>query len=202
MKNILFVEGTDDEHVIYALAQQYKLKKNFEVKNCKGIDELFKTIPVQLKTSEIKTIGIIIDADTNLNNQVKHLEKIFVNNGFDFPANINKKGLIIQRHDEIRIGVWIMPDNETEGMLEDFIKFLVPTDDQLSPIVDSILDKIESDKTAKFKEIHRSKAFIHTWLAWQKTPGEPMGKAITRKFLDSNTPECINFVEWLKRLFP
>ena len=201
MENTLLVEGLDDKHVIYALAKQYNLKKNFEVKNCEGIDKLFEKIPVYLKKSGIKAIGIVIDADTDLNKQTKKMKNILNNNGFGSSVNINKQGLIIQRLDKVKIGVWIMPNNETEGMLEDFIKFLVPEDDKLSPFIDSTLDKIESKGIVKFKKIHKSKAFIHTWLAWQKKPGVPMGTAITSRFLDPNVPECKYFIKWLKNLF-
>jgi hypothetical protein len=48
---------------------------------------------------------------------------------------------------------------------------------------------------------HCSKAFIHTWLAWQKDPGLPMGRAITAKALSADSAIAVSFVNWLNRLF-
>ncbi|MGO8750061.1 MAG: DUF3226 domain-containing protein [Thermoguttaceae bacterium] len=42
---------------------------------------------------------------------------------------------------------------------------------------------------------------IHTWLAWQKKPGKPLGIAIRERFLDPNVPQVDVLVSWLKRLF-
>ena len=38
------VERNDDKHEIYALCEKHKITDNFKVKDCGGIEELFKTI--------------------------------------------------------------------------------------------------------------------------------------------------------------
>jgi hypothetical protein len=45
------------------------------------------------------------------------------------------------------------------------------------------------------------KALIHTWLAWQRNPGQPMGQAITAQPLDRNEALARAFVAWLNALF-
>jgi hypothetical protein len=88
-------------------------------------------------------------------------------------------------------------------MLEDFVKLLIRPDDLLSPFVHQILSQIEEqDIQDRYNpEVHRAKAFIHTWLAWQKDPGTPMGLALTKTYLDHNAELCLRFVGWLNRLF-
>jgi hypothetical protein len=49
--------------------------------------------------------------------------------------------------------------------------------------------------------VDHAKALIHTWLAWQKEPGQPMGQAITAKALQSDTAIAAKFVDWLNQLF-
>ncbi|WP_367881111.1 DUF3226 domain-containing protein [uncultured Duncaniella sp.] len=49
--------------------------------------------------------------------------------------------------------------------------------------------------------IHREKARIHSWLAWQEIPGTPMGLAITKKYLSTEPPVCQAFIQWLNSLF-
>ena len=52
----------------------------------------------------------------------------------------------------------------------------------------------------RFVEIHRAKAVIHTWLAWQSEPGVRMGAAVTRKYLEPQAPTALAFVAWLNQL--
>jgi hypothetical protein len=100
-----------------------------------------------------------------------------------------------------KVGVWMMPDNNLNGMLEDFIAFLVPADDKLMPVVTATLQSIEDNEINKYMPIHRSKAAIHTWLSWQEDPGTPMGLSITKKYLNTDTDTCQSLINWLNALF-
>ena len=95
-----------------------------------------------------------------------------------------------------------MPDNNNNGMIEDFIRFLIPDDDKLSNKATKILDEIENEKSNKYNLIHKPKAFIHTWLAWQESPGTPLGKAITTRYLTIENREIADkFIEWVSKLY-
>ena len=94
-----------------------------------------------------------------------------------------------------------MPDNKDNGMLEDFISFLIPEDDKLLLVVDSTLNEIEMKQLNRYSEIHKSKARIHTWLAWQEDPGAPLGISITKKYLTNDAEICNNLINWLVELF-
>ena len=124
--------------------------------------------------------------------------------GYQIPDEPKSEGFVHASYDIYpRIGIWLMPDNLQSGMLEDFLKLLIRPDDLLSPFVEEVLSKIEGQDipTRYDRDIHRAKAFIHTWLAWQKEPGRPMGTAITATYLDHNAKLCLRFVGWLNRLF-
>lgn len=99
-----------------------------------------------------------------------------------------------------RLGVWIMPDNQKSGTLEDFLRFLVP---QPTILFDHVRNSVAAipEGERRFKPLDEPKAIIHTWLAWQKEPGRPFGTAITARFLDPNVPEVDVLVAWLNRLF-
>lgn len=196
----LLVEGKDDEHVIYALCEKFEVPETFQVIDSKGIENLFSQIPVRLK-SEINSLGIIIDADSDIKSRYIRLKQIFEPIGFNLPEDMPKNGLIISNQEEIKIGIWIMPNNQISGMLEDFISFLVSDDDKLMPIVDETLNKIENDTLNKYKQIHKSKARINTWLAWQEDPGTPMGLSITKKYLTTEKETCMILINWLNNLF-
>ena len=197
----LLVEGKDDQHVIWALCNQFKIPENFSIIDCEGIEKLIERIPVELKASGIETIGIVVDADVALSSRWQSISQLLLNQGYVLPTILPNDGLIISSTGKVKIGVWIMPNNNINGMIEDFITFLVPEGDKLMSIAKSTLETIESDKSNRYSLIHKSKARIHTWLAWQETPGTPMGSALTRRYLSIEHETCKRFADWLFNTF-
>jgi len=196
----LLVEGNDDQRVIWALCEKYKIQETFDVIDCGGIDQLIENLPVHFKRADVHTIGVIIDADVDINFRWNALKVVLSKIGFTVPEAFPETGLILQNNDK-KAGVWIMPDNNNNGMLEDFITFLVPEEDQLLPVVDTTLNEIEVQQLNKYSAIHKSKARIHTWLAWQEEPGTPLGLSIAKRYLSTDMAICKNLIIWLKRLF-
>src|SRR3989339_1337921 len=131
----LLVEGNDDQRVIWALCDRFKIHESFDVIDCEGISELLKEIPVRLKQSGIRTIGIIVDADSDISARWDKFKSIFDTLNYIIPEELPVDGLVVRIIDQISIGIWIMPNNDINGMLEDFISFLIPNDDRLLPIV-------------------------------------------------------------------
>ena len=206
MERVLLVEGNDDLHVIAALCQKFQIAHNFHIEDCKGVSNLLHGLPVRLKGSgEIHTMGIVIDADLDLISRWNEIKNILKNSGkySVIPEEFPKGGLILypDDSDDIKVGVWIMPNNEVNGMLEDFISFLIPEYDELMKPVNVALDSIETQGINRYANIHRSKAYMHTWLAWQEDPGTPMGLAITKKYLSTHSQICNLFVDWIKGMF-
>jgi hypothetical protein len=121
----------------------------------------------------------------------------------DIPDSPRVEGWIYQPEDIYlkRVGVWVMPNNQLPGMLEDFVALLMPEDDNLRPKAEEILREIEREGLNRYGDIHRAKALIHTWLAWQETPGMPMGQAITARVLRRESAIAKVFADWLQRLF-
>ena len=196
----LLVEGNDDLHVIKALCLKFDIPELFDVIDCRGIDNLYESIPVRFKQTNIETIGIIIDADTNLNDRWRSVKNLLSNIGFKVPEDLPNEGLILLKGN-IKVGVWIMPSNNTNGILEDFMSFLVPQNDKLLPIVDITLNEIESKDLNKYLPINKSKARIHSWLSWQEDPGTPMGLSITKRYLTTDNESCERLINWLQKLF-
>jgi hypothetical protein len=196
----LLVEGNDDQHVIWSLCEKFQIPQNFDVIDSEGIDNLQSQISVRLKQSDVVAIGIIIDADTDLMTRWNSLADLLGNLGFTLPAYIPNTGLIIELNG-IKIGVWIMPNNILNGMLEDFVSFLVPKNDQLITEANNTLENIEIKNLNKYSPIHKSKALIHTWLAWQEDPGTQMGLAITKRYLTTDEQNCLQLVNWIQNTF-
>lgn len=197
----LLVEGNDDQHVVWALCEKFNIPETFDVLDCEGIDILIEQIPVRFKQSDLNTLGIIIDADTEIGNRWASLRGILSNQGFTVPIDLPLSGLVLESDNNLKVGIWIMPNNNLNGMLEDFLAFLVPSEDKLLPVVNSTLTEIEKQDLNKYSSIHKSKAKIHTWLSWQENPGTPMGLAITKRYLTTDDEACICFMEWIRELY-
>jgi hypothetical protein len=198
----LLVEGADDQHVIWALCEKHALPKTFDVIDCKGIESLKEQLPVRLNKTQNNPIGVIIDADTDLQARWNSIKAILTSSGFVLPVEFPENGLVVTNSSGNKtVGVWLMPDNRLNGMLEDFVSFLIPVGDQLLPVAHATIDGIEREGLNKYSEIHKSKALVHTWLAWQADPGTPMGLSITKRYLDTTGAVCTKFIAWLSLLF-
>jgi hypothetical protein len=204
-RKILLVEGPDDEHVLKHICGNRGIPRLDEVKPHGGVDTLLESIPVQLKAGEDGDIvGVVIDADTDVKARWQSLRDRLINVGYhNVPADPASDGTILDPPKQTllpQVGIWIMPDNQTNGILEDFLRFLVPQGDKLFSHVQSSVATIPS-ADPRFSPLAEPKAIIHTWLAWQEEPGKPLGTAITARFLDPNVPQVDVLVSWLNRLF-
>jgi hypothetical protein len=202
---ILLVEGPDDGHVLKHICGNRGIAHLDEVKPHGSVDTLLESIPVRLKASEDGDIvGVVIDADTDMKARWRSLRDRLINVGYqNVPADPAPDGTILDPPARTllpRVGIWIMPDNQSNGILEDFLRFLVPQEGTLFNHVRSSVATIpEADR--RFSTLAEPKAIIHTWLAWQKEPGKPLGTAITARFLDPHVAQVDVLISWLNRLF-
>ena len=205
-QSILLVEGKDDKHVMLSLMNHYQIPEVFKIQVCDGIDNLLLDLPLRLTTPTMyRSIGVVMDADVNIQARFDSFRSILSKTGkYDMSLVTLKAGGIkippIDNNYPV-LGLWLMPDNRSNGMLEDFVMTLANGDNMLMKEVNSVLDSIEEKKLNRYSFVHRSKAKIHTFLAWQEKPGEPMGQAITAKVLDAESTSARVFVEWIKRVF-
>lgn len=202
----LLVEGKDDQHVVWNLAERLRLKETFEVVSKNSYEQLIDALPVELKsTNVLERLGIVVDADEGAERHWRAIRDVLERSGFysELPRVLPIDGLICKPDDaeQLIVGVWIMPDNRLDGMLEDFVAYMIPDGDKLLPEVDAVLENLEINKLNQYKSVHHAKARMHTWLAWQDEPGMPMGTAITKQVLATDGELCNRFVDWLCRLF-
>ena len=98
-----------------------------------------------------------------------------------------------------RLGVWMMPDNAARGMMETFLLALRPSANAaLLAYAESAADVARVTHEAPFPEVHRDKAIIHTWLAWQEPPGRQMHDAVKLAMLDATLHYAAPFIAWFE----
>ena len=202
----LVVEGKNDKHVVWALCNQHSIEQTFSVETPSeeggGYTLILDSVPVRVKQRGLEALGLVLDADQNISARWNAIRNRLIQAGYiNVPETPQPGGLIVNTQGKPRFGVWLMPNNHLPGMLEDFVSYLISSDDLLKPKVKEILDNIEDENLNQYSPVHHAKAFIHTWLAWQKAPGQPMGQAITAKVLNADADLSQAFVEWLNQLF-
>lgn len=179
-ERVLLVEGKDDCHVILALAQYYQLAENFGIYECGSDERVLKRLNALIPSPDpVKpnAIGVVLDATQD---RWAQLTGKLAPHRYEIPAVSDPNGTILEGDEtKPRIGVWIMPDNSNQGMLEDF---LLPGIPAISvAVAREAVELAKKRKVATFKDAHHSKAVIHTYLAWQDEPGRPLGLSVTSK---------------------
>jgi len=199
MSFLLLVEGSDDKHLIKNVARQHKLDIDAqkEIRDCEGIEKLLQDLPVFLKTSA-GAIAIVVDADLDVAARWQALAHRLTEAGYQVPPSPPVDGLILFDR-RPAVGVWLMPDNTLPGSIEDFAKHLIPSTDELWPRAISAVEDIPIAARLFSTSAHR-KAQIHTYLAWQESPGTPLGLAVTKRYFHTDTELCTRFVQWLRKL--
>lgn len=205
---ILLVEGRDDEEVIYQISNHAGIAKySFTVERQDGFDKVMTWItdvlPRLIKASEPQEhfIGILVDADENAITRWQSITDRLKASGYhNLPSQPQDGGIILTQEFLPKLGIWLMPNNQAPGILEDFIASLVPSTDLLWSKAQACVDSIPFE-LRRFKGSDLPKTHIHTWLAWQENPGTPLGLAIIRKQIDVQSPQLLKLIEWLRRLF-
>jgi hypothetical protein len=203
--SVLLVEGKNDCHVALALRQHERLESRFGIYEC-GSDEnvlaRMNALVVAPSPSRPRILGVLLDADTGpLNNRWAQVADRLSVRGYQCPTEPTPEGTILSPPPGMpSVGVWLMPDNRREGMLEDFLMQTASKKDII--VAKSAVFLARSTRSATFKGAHHSKAVIHTFLAWQDEPGKPLGQSVTARVLDPKNPNAADFLAWLNRLFP
>lgn len=221
---LMLVEGDDDYHVFQHLLTAHRVHeqvtyrlepygtdprtprgKEIVFREQQGVDNVRSYLSQQLRlTGDLKRLGVVVDADLDFEARWQSLRDVLVKSGYtDAPKQADPAGLILEHatnpEEKPRVGVWIMPNNQAAGSMEDFFALLLPADDLLWERARLCVEQIPLEERL-FKDAF-IKAHVHTWLAWQERPGLPMGKAISEQYLNADAPHALQLLDWLRRLF-
>lgn len=214
-RSMLLVEGHEDKHVFVHLLGQHDIplkppyggddkSEAVYVRDVNGIDNLLDDISVRLKgtgSGDLQRLGLVVDADLNIMTRWQSVRDRLIKAGYDtvlIPDEPDPMDTVIVQSSKPTVGVWIMPNNQIPGILEDFIEFLIPEQDLLWASAKDCVAQIP-EQLRLFR--HTKKAEIHTWLAWQEEPGTPMGQAITKTYLKGHNPQAQQLIQWIRRVF-
>lgn len=213
--NVLFVEGDEDRKLFLSISRSLNFK--VEVKydpSGKGNAILGFIAALKLQTSASKTrIGLVVDAD-------------FLQHGSGFVATqalINQKlqaidwnplsltqysgfGTTSPKVKDVQAGVWVMPDNLSDGYVENFVIQSISASQQ--PLANYAFQQtVIADfggngiPPIPTKPHHMDKAKVGTWLAWNDPPRMSLGAAHASHLLDFDAGLGGDLSDWLKWLY-
>lgn len=216
-ENLLLVEGESDKRFFETVCALRKLRASVHVapprevggrgNNKQGLIDLLPTILDQLADGSVKRLAIVVDADylahSGLGFARTFLKIETALNGSGFACAKNPpqhSGLIFRNPDGLAdVGAWIMPNNRSDGSLEDFLHGCI------SPGEQSLFQRARATVKAlpdpRFSATHVGKAELATWLAWQKDPGRAAHHALEEGRFDAAGPSFAGLTGWLARVF-
>lgn len=221
--NVLLVEGSNDKTFFENLCKAYNLHVYVKVSNPldfpingafnskRGvIDSLDHLLPfLEDQDSAIQKIAIILDADITGENRggfketIAQLKEKTSKFGYKETHKYSNGGVEIPHSDREMnaLGVWIMPNNKSDGTIEDWIKSKIISSE--TELFNHACHTVKELANKKFSQNSITKAEIATWLAWQNQPGRTIAYALKEgeELLDINSQGFIDLIEWLRNFF-
>ena len=168
--NLLIVEGVDDKHVALHIWNRLSSIPSFNVLERGPVEELLRSIEFDVNTPEYGAIGFLVDADDNPLARWDAVANRLRSAGIDAPRTPDPGGTVIDATDDIpRIGIWLMPDNQSPGELEDFVAQMIPDSDPVWPLAQDYIARIPEEHR-EFADNKTSTAEIYAWLATREDP--------------------------------
>ncbi len=216
-RHVLLVEGNDDQDFFKTYCELIGITsvevippKNLNASTGDGWSNLVKNLPIllgQIKAGDVDKLGIVLDADYPPDNNggfSKRYQLItdeLTKFGYSIPhkPSLNNGEAFTHPDGLPSVGLWIMPDHQSNGMLEGFVEGMVSNATQISLLKHAESSINSLPDTLFNKSLHLTKAKIFTWRAWQKRPGIPLNKALQEGILDCS--KSATFENWLRRTF-
>lgn len=199
---VLLVEGPEDCYIINKFCKNNTIKENsFDFCKCGNDSQVLEKLGAILKesySSMVEVVGVILDADNDIQERYNQI-KLKLNKYKTLPKTLPKDGLVITETDLPKLGIWIMPNNQDNGALEEFYLELATNID--TDFIDKVITEAETKGLTSFKSQHRNKAIMHTYFAWQDKPNAPLYSAVNKIALNNNHEIAKNFKNWLEKLF-
>lgn len=153
---VLLVEGQEDKHVVWHLCRRHGIDNEalFDVQEAGGFDRLREDLGQRPKFG-LDSVWVIVDADESCADRWRSLRDVLVKLGYpNVPESPSTNGTVLPATGSLaRIGVWLMPDNESPGILEDFLTRLVAEGDLLLPRAVMAVDSL-SEQERRFADVN------------------------------------------------
>lgn len=203
----LLVEGESDRQVVLRLligGDFTFCTDEILVEDANGIENVVDMIYPTLRappfdtTSSSSAVGVVVDADRDVNLVWQRIATELIRAGVDVPTSYDPNpdgSFFVRRKPYLNVGIWIMPDNVHPGELEDFLVSMVPCEDTDWRLA---REYVRSTERKFGKKVTRAE--VWAWIATRKEPSR-FDEAIKNGDLCTDGDLCQTFIAWLSRLF-
>ena len=190
----LLVEGREEQFFFDAFLRHLGINE-VQIQNCGGKDNLrpvLRTLAGSLNFPLVGSIGIVRDADDSAPSALQSVQSSLGNTGLPVPT-----GFLISAGESPSISIFIMPDNGSNGALEQLCLAAL-ADDPAMPCVEDFLTCV-GDRVPESPQ-DPSKARIHAFLASRQDPELRLGEAAQRGYIPWNHPAFTDLAQFLRNL--
>lgn len=211
-ESLLCVEGVEDQLFFQQLCRAQGLNVSSNVRcDPAGKGNAISTFVAALQLRRHTSLGLVVDADLpvhgggfvatikTINHRLSEvgMKPLAQRAGGGFEAAFQKSTK------RCKVGVWVMPDNASDGYLEHLLQGLVGVVHQ-----PSLLHARQATTAAmaagvgfSAKVHHRVKADLGAFLAWHDVPRMSFGKALSDGYLEGSHPNAGALLNWLNWLY-
>lgn len=187
--------------MISYVCKAYTGLPDFGIRDCGGWPGLKKVIRLELDAEGRSVLGIIADANGDLLGKWREISAEVHSASVEvahLPEEPACGGTVMDGSP--RVGVWLMPDNHSDGELEDFVAGMILDADPIWPLARRYIDTIPREYR-KFSTHHTTKAQVYAWTAALRSPGGLLSAATERSPLDRTSEHARCLVDWIRALF-
>jgi hypothetical protein len=187
-------EGIDEENFFKKLLEYIDILDSVDIRSSGGKDQFKDLMPAHAITPGFKAlekIAVIRDADGNANDAFKSVTGVLEKIGLQSPE---KPGEFSSGSPSV--GVFIMPDNLSEGMLEDLCLESV-IDHEAMKCVDNF---IACAQELKEQPDNISKAKVQVFLASRPKIANSIGRGAQKGYWNFNSEKLEPLINFLKQL--
>lgn len=215
---LLLVEGETDVGFFGRLLRDIRVAADVQIRpprqygHANTVTVLPVLLPVllkQLENGQLSHLGIIADADhTSGGGAAKRWTALTTplrDAGYRVPLALPKTpalGSLFQHNDGLPpVGLWLMPDHQRDGMLEDLLLETISDAAPQPALLAHARQAVQGLPQTLFSPHQQTKALIYTWLAWQRRPGLGLSVAVDAQLLALQKQPIQGLRAWLERTF-
>lgn len=177
---LLIGEGNDEVIFFQTILKHLNLTdimvEAYQGKN--NLSNYLKTLKVRPNFSQLTAIGITRDADDSIQSAFDSIKSSLQKINLSIPTNLGEK-----TNENPQISIYILPDNQNSGMLENLCLETVK-DEPAMICVNEYFQCLKINSNTYPNNL--AKAKIHAWLASREIPDKRLAEAAQAGYFDFN----------------
>ena len=221
-RHVLLVEGEPDMHIVgHLYGSRHGTEPPFKIIPEGSAEQVLDMFSLRIKESGRETVGIIVDADQDRVRRWSRVRERLDEASIDVPEEPDPKGTIINIKTPLReapqlrrVGIWLAPDNNSHGEIENLVAMMIRTDDIVWPFAETYIENVlkvrdererskslsKRDRRTLIQTHRKVRGQVWAWLAARREPAF-MGRAIRKGNLDVTVEACRRFTGWIDDLY-